>query len=283
MPEELFIRASSLAGWADCPRRGAARLLWREVHAIGYRLRQLPLGIAAAIGSATHRGAETVLSEKACCGALPPVSVATDAAEQHLAEEVKRGTVAFDQCTVNSDEALGQTIAMTRAYHRETAPLIEPLQIEQQLEAQIAPGLVLTGRPDCVAIEPHSVCDLKTGLRPQNHNAQCGAYALLAGSAGIPIARAAIDFIKRVRPNKPQPAPVRTVLPLAVAENLANSIIGTIARDVAVFRHGDPARELPPGRPQAFASNPRSILCAARYCPAHGVDGWCLDWKTNEQ
>jgi hypothetical protein len=52
------IRCSALTAYPDCNRRGAARLFWREISSMGFRLRSTPRGIGAAIGSAVHRAAE---------------------------------------------------------------------------------------------------------------------------------------------------------------------------------------------------------------------------------
>lgn len=270
-----IIRCSSLSGYPDCPRRGAARLFWREIEAAGYRLRRTVRGIGAAIGTALHKSASTVLGEKARSGALPPVSVALDIAVAELGEQIGR-EIEFDGpagATHSPREAGLQTRAMVRAYHQVVAPQIEPIIVEERLEAEVEPGIVLSGQPDVVAREPHRVRDLKSGARRPGSNApQLGGYALLARTHGLDIESASIDFIQRVRINKPQPDPVSSAVAIGPAETAAANIMRSIAGDLDVFRNGDPERRILPGDPWAFMANPSSMLCSAKYCPAFGTE-----------
>jgi hypothetical protein len=278
--EPTIIRCSALSGYPDCPRRGAARLFWREIEAAGYRLARTVRGIGAAIGTSTHKSAATTLEEKARSGKLPPLSVAQDAAVATLHDELA-GEIRYDTDrgpTHNASQAEAQTLAMSSAYHRVVAPTVEPIIVEQRLEAEVEPGLILSGQPDLVCREPAQVRDLKSGTRRPGSNApQLGGYSLLARSNGMDIAEAAIDFVQRVAVNKPQPDPVTDPVPIGPAETAAVNIIRTIARDLDVFRHGDPERRIMPGDPWAFMANPASMLCSAKWCPAHGSD-FCHEW-----
>ena len=271
-----IIRCSALSGYPDCNRRGAARLFWREIEAAGFKLRRTPRGIGAAVGSAVHKAAAVTLDEKATSGSLPPASVATDAALDTLSDELADGEVAYDGprgATHNRNDAVRQAIGMTRAYHRLVAPTVEPIIVEERLEAEIAPGLILSGQPDVVAREPHKVRDLKTGARASgSHAPQIGAYSLLARSHQLDIQEAGIDFIQRVGVSKPQPDPVSTTVAIGQAETAASSIIAHIAGDLATFREGDPVRRILPGDPWAFQANPASILCSPKYCAAFGTE-----------
>jgi hypothetical protein len=269
------IRCSALTGYPDCNRRGAARLFWREIVAAGFRLLSTPRGVGAAVGTAVHRAAEFTLNEKAHTGELPPASAATDAARDTLTEELGHGEIAFDATTGTRADALRQVISMTKAYHRVIAPQVVPIIVEERLEAEIAPGLVLSGQPDVVAREPHKVRDLKTGARPgASHAPQIGGYALLARTHGFDIAEAAIDFVQRVgiASNKPQPDPTSKAVAVQLAETAAANIIRHIEGDLRTFREGDPERHILPGDPWAFQANPASILCSPKYCPAFGTE-----------
>ena len=265
------IRCSALTAYPDCNRRGAARLFWREISSMGFRLRSTPRGIGAAIGSAVHRAAEVILKEKAETGSLPPSTVAADCAAETLAESVREG-VDFDRTTANRVEGEVTAVGMARAYHRVIAPTVDAILIEERLEAEVAPGLILSGTPDLVAREPHRIRDLKTSSRPGgSHAPQIGGYSLLARSHGLDIAEAAVDSIKRVSIGKPQPDPVSKPVAVAQAETAASNILRHIAGDLETFRNGDPARHILPGDPWAFQANPASILCSPRYCPAFGT------------
>jgi len=267
------IRCSALTTYPDCNRRGAARLFWREIVAAGFRLRPTPRGIGAAVGSAVHKAAEYALNEKAHSGELPPASAATDAARDTLTEELGGGEVAFDATTGSRAEALRQVISMTKAYHRVVAPKVIPIIVEERLEAEVSPGLILSGQPDVVAREPHKVRDLKTGARAgASHAPQIGGYSLLARTHGFDIAEAAIDFVQRVGANKPQPSPTSKAVAVTLAETAASNILRHIEGDLRTFREGDEARHILPGDPWAFQANPSSILCSPKYCPAFGTE-----------
>lgn len=277
-----IIRASSLVRYPDCARRTATQIHRPEIEAIGHRLRRLGYSIAAILGSATHRGAEVVLREKAESGELPPADVATDACLDQLSESLKQGETSFDQTTPNRSDAIRQGVSMSRLFHRSVAPRISPLLVEHRLEASAGQGIILSGQADCIAIEPGQIDDLKTGARsPGNFNAQIGSYSLLARSAGIEIEQGAIDFIKRVPVNKVQPDPIRVVVPLAIAEQTAANVLRHVIDDLRVFREGDERLGLRPGDPAAFLANPNSVLCSAKYCAAHGTS-FCHEWRKSE-
>jgi hypothetical protein len=287
MAEATIIRASALSSWPDCNRRGAARLFRSEIEAAGYRLRHIPRGIGAAIGTAVHKAAQVLLGEKAASGVLPPASVATDAALDELHAQLGTGEIAYDvSFTLNRNEATRQAISMTHIYRSVVAPKVEPILVEERLEAEVAPGLVLSGHADVVAREPGAVRDLKTGVRrPASVAPQLGAYSLLSRSHGLDITRALIDFIQRVRPARPQPDPLSSSLEVAQAETAATNILRHIEGDLATFRHGDPARQILPGDPWAFQANPASVLCGEKYCPCWGTTGshsFCNEWQPKD-
>ena len=76
---------------------------------------------------------------------------------------------------------------------------------------------------------------------PASFAPQLGGYSLLVRSHGHKIERASIDYVKRVSPQKPQPAPVTNEAVIAHAETAASAILRQIAMDIDTFRHGDAA------------------------------------------
>jgi hypothetical protein len=280
--EPTVIRVSSLAGYTDCPRRGAARLFWREIKTAGFDLRYVPRAIGALVGTAVHHGIAYVLGEKAKTGKLPFRTVAIEASREALADGVDGVEVQYDApagATHTMADAVTQTIRMTGVYMDNVAPSLNPVLIEERLEAEVEQGLVLTGHPDLVAREPGSVRDLKTGTRmPASFAPQLGGYSLLARSHGHKIERASIDFVKRVNPTKPQPPPVANEAVIAHAEAAASSILRQMAFDLDTFRHGDEARRIRPGDPWSFSANPSSMLCSAKWCSAWGTE-FCHEGK----
>jgi hypothetical protein len=275
------IRPSSLSMYADCPRRGAARLFWREVKAAGFELRRSVRGIGAIVGTTIHNTAAVVYTRKAKTGSTPPEHEAIDLTIGALEKALTGEPVEYDGArgvTHNRADALAQAIRMMRSYFRTIVPQVLPILVEERLEAQIAPGVVLSGQPDIVAREPNRVRDLKTGARLGTHAPQIGAYALLARTHGVEIEDAAIDWLPRVATAKPQPSPMTVQVRLAHAETAATAIIEHMRADLRAFRDGDPERRILPGDPWAFIANPASVLCSARWCPAWGTE-FCHEGK----
>lgn len=283
------IRTSGLGGYPQCPRMWASRTIPDEIKSAGFSLRDSERSVAASIGTATHKSAELMLKEKAASGKLPPVSFATDVARDTLTAQIKEGVVYDTLYTINGTAAVTQAANMAQAYHAYIAPKIEPLMIERRLEAEIpwsSQKLILSGQMDIVAREPKKLRDLKTGVRYGNHNAQIGGYELLLRSHGVDdIAEASVDFIRRVKPPKPQPKPEEKPVPLTIAGQAATNILRHIDRDLQVWREGDVRLGLLPGDPAAFVSNPACNLCSAKYCRAHsaGPNGWCHDWDKGDE
>lgn len=275
--EPVLVRASSLSGWADCPRRGAAKLFKWEIAAAGYDLRETFPNIGATIGTAVHAAAALTLREKMQSGVPAPLSTATDCAIEEFHATVADGMI-FDKETPHSTAAEKQILGMVTMYQQVIAPQVEPLIVEERLEADTGFGLILTGQSDVLAREPGRLRDLKTGKRQAMHAPQIGGYSLLSKSHGLKVNQACVDFVQRVGATKPQPEPVTTPYQLDRAENAAVNVLRHIAQDLAVFRDGDEATGALAGDAWAFAANPSSMLCSAKWCPAHGTS-FCTEHK----
>lgn len=276
MDEPAFVRASALSGYADCPRRAAAKLFKPEIVAAGYDLRETARNIGASIGTAVHAGAALTLREK-MGGARAPLSAATDCAVDEYRAIAEEGMM-FDKDSPTSNAAETQIVRMVDAFQREVAPSIDPVSVEEALEAETGFGIVLTGQKDVLARDPNELIDLKTGKRQAMHAPQIGAYSLLSKSNGLPVDKAAVKFIKRVAVSKPQPSTITTPYNLAQAENAALNVLRHIAGDLKVFREGDPSTGIMAGDAWAFAANPSSMLCSAKWCPAWGTS-FCIEHK----
>lgn len=270
MTAPLVVRASSLPGYQDCPRRTAARVFRREVEAAGYALGDTPLGIGAVIGTSVHRGASLSLEWKARTGNLPATSASTDAAIETLREQLQRG-VTFDKEADGTAAAEKQVWRMTASYLAEVAPTVVPIIVETRLEVDTGLGFILSGQSDVIAREPGRVRDLKTGKKRGNYKPQIGAYSLLARAHGMDIKETVEDFVQRVPLSRPQPFAITVPHDLAAAETAAVNVLRHMADDLRVFTEGSRARRVLPGDPWAFPANPSSMLCGAKYCPAHGT------------
>lgn len=274
------VRTSALPGYMDCARRSAARLFAREIKAMGYEFRDLPNGIGASIGTAVHAGAAYTLTEKMKYGSPGAMSAVLDCAIDQYGERVAEGVI-YDRETPERNAAERQIAAMVTAYQRELVPHIEPIAVEEQLEADTPFGLRLTGRTDLLAREPGRVRDLKTGKKRSPYKPQIGGYSLLLKSAGFDVTECAEDYLPRVSIKHPQPSPVTYPHDLPSAETAAWAILRHIATDLRTFREGDPARGMAPGDPWAFPANPSSILCGEKWCPCWGCKGassFCREW-----
>lgn len=280
-PFEVFIRVSALSGYSDCNRRAAANLFRSLIEAMGFHLRSLPSSIGAPVGTAVHAGAEMTLRHKFEHGDVGHENLPIEAAIAALDIEIDKG-VMWDRETPERNTAQQQVVRMTRVYRDQVAPSIHPIKVEEQMQAQVMPGLVLTGRGDVTAREPGAVHDTKTGKSRGNHRPQIGGYSLLNRSLGLDINRAFVDFIQRVSLKKPQPDAIIEEIPIALAETAAVNVIRTIHADLRTFTDGDPSRHLLPGDPWAFLPNPSSKICGSKYCVAHGTD-FCREHEQVEE
>ncbi len=277
----VLVRSSSLSGYPDCPRRAATKLFQREIEAAGYTLRTLPSNVGAAVGTGVHAAAALILKEKAANGNLPPLNVATDAAVEELRHAVDQG-ITWDKETPVQNEAELQVARMVQVYRHQIAPQVEPLIVEERLEAQVSPAIVLTGQSDVIAREPGRVRDLKGGKVMGMHAPQVGSYSLLARSNAIDVTDAVVDWIPRVPLKKPQPDATTYRYDVSIAETAAVNVLRHIESDLTTFRHGDPERHLLPGDPWAFVANPSSKLCSAKWCGAHGT-AFCREHAAVEE
>lgn len=277
----VLVRSSSLSGYPDCPRRAATKLFHREIETAGYSLRTLPSNVGAAVGTGVHAAAALILKEKAATGGLPPLNVATDAAVEELRNAVDQG-ITWDKETPILNEAELQVGRMVQVYRHQVAPVVEPLIVEERLEAQVSPAIVLSGQSDVIAREPGRVRDLKGGKVMGMHAPQIGSYSLLARSNAIDVTDAVVDWIQRVPLKKPQPDAVTYRYDVSIAETAAVNVLRHIEGDLATFRNGDMERHLLPGDPWAFVANPSSKLCSAKWCPAHGT-AFCREHAAVEE
>lgn len=273
MSENIIrIRASSLGNYADCARRAAANMFRPIIEAAGYTLRTTVTGIGAPIGSGVHAGASTMLHQKRLTGAITSLRDADEKAVLELRDRCADG-VMFDREAAEMNAAEQQVLRMTRVYATQVAPKINPIIVEERLEAEISPGFVLSGQQDVLAREPGRVRDLKTGKKAAKHSAQLGSYSLLARSHALAeVQHLNIDFIQRASLKKPQPDALEIAVDVGHAETVAVNILRAIETDLRVFTQGNPKRGTVPGDAHAFMANPSSMLCGPKYCPAHGTD-----------
>lgn len=274
------IRASSLPGYSDCSRRWAARTLHAELKEAGYDVGEHKMtSIGASVGTGVHGGAAMLLIEKMNNGNVSDsvITQAGDFAISELSEKSKEG-VLWDKATENMNDAQKQTLRMLTAYRLGVMPNINPVAVERRLEADLGDGFMLSGQSDLQTLQPGDIRDTKTGTIARMHFAQIGSYSLLARTRHkeLPVTELHVDFIPRVSMKKPQPAPIVEEYDQSVAEHAAQATIDHIKTAVAEFRRRVTSGDAPPEN--AFLANPSSMLCSAKWCPAHGTN-FCREHK----
>jgi hypothetical protein len=254
------IRASSLPMYPDCPRRWAARTFKRDIEAAGFELRELPEGIGAATGTATHAGVAYVNTAHM---EADDFGNETERDQRALAalDEVTADGVLWDRTTGDRNTAERQILRQVRIYRDTIAPTFKPIAVEQRHEAKVGEAFVLSGTLDLA--EGENIRDLKTGTVPRYNGSQFGAYALLRRTAGHPANGLIEDFVRRATMTKPQPEPESLPHLVEQSERMAWETINRIIEDAKKFDET--------GEPWAFLPNPSSTLCGDKYCPVHGT------------
>lgn len=249
-----------LPAYFDCARRAAAKQFRKEIEAAGFDLRQTAPSVGAALGTSVHAAGEYLLREKMQNYTLGDVSRAVEIAVERFREETEPGAE-WDDTTPNPNVAHFQMRRLVQAL-AERAERIMPKAVELELRADAGDGFELTGHVDVLTADDH-LRDWKTGKLHRPYQSQLGAYSLLAKSNGHAVSAASIDWIERAPKTKPQPPCQSESYPLDTCERAAFATIQRIKRDVVAFRSS--------GDPWSFPANPMTMLCEARFCPAHGT------------
>jgi len=266
---EIKIRASGLPSYADCSRRAATRLVWDEIINAGYDLRSdTTSNVGAALGSSTHEAAAYSLNTKMYDGTLGSESDAFELAIGKFEEIRDKEGVTYDATTPTYDKAELQLRTLVNAYRTQVAPEIKPVEVEIRLEADIGDGFILSGQFD--VREAETLRDLKTGAVARANIAQYGAYVLLCWINNRTVKSIVEDYLPRKK--EPIVEPYRYKVENAALA--ARSILKRIKEDINSFRKD--------GEPTSFISNPGSMLCSDRFCPAWGTK-FCCEHKPKSQ
>lgn len=261
MPQDIYIRASSLSSYPDCLRRTAARIFANDVRTWDFELRELPVGVGAATGTGTHSAAAYMLRYKMEHGTLGNATEADQRALESFEEEIATG-VTWDVVTPTYNIAQQQLVRQVKAYRKYVAPEIQPVAVEEYMEAQFCPGIIVTGH--CDVREVRGIRDTKTGIKCRANGPQYGTYSMLSRACGNPVDYLIEDYVPRARMSKPQPKPEAHKYDVVEAERAAHVLIKRMADDLAEFRET--------GDPWAFLANPMSMMCTPNYCEAWGTE-----------
>lgn len=254
------IRASSLSELFDCPAR------WKAKYLDGLCL---PSSGAAQLGTAIH--ASTAAYDESRLNGECGISV--DDAIGPLVDALYRPEtdVDWEDSAPREAEKIGR--ALHEKYCREIAPKKEYIGVEVTCERLVLDdvGLTLTGTTDRIYRDDQGragIADIKTGravvstegaVRTAGHAYQLGVYALLAEqSLGIDMEAPGLIIGM-------QTAKTKDGQRIAVGEMSGTREVllgdedhpGVLSMAGALIKSG------------SFHGNPRSMLCAAKYCPAY--------------
>ncbi len=251
----ISIRASALNSVFDCPRRVMADMLepdLREKFAIRQKANQ-PTHIASAVGTALHKFAET--------GSRKWVA--------HLKSD---RFIRYDSVTPEPAVAYRQLDAMADAmdaklpYWRDARLIEEELRLVIPAAGKDEPDITLTGHPDRIDNDG-CLWDIKTGRASVGEFApQMGAYAMLAKGAGFEITECRIAAISRRSAD--------ILLHYYAIEDCERAVRTAIRHIKAYWQRTAKGKT-----PEAIPCNPKSVLCKAQYCVAHGTN-FCPITKT---
>lgn len=275
---------TSRLDWPDCPRRGSAFALWREIEDAGYRLRRLDdrVHVATAIGSAAHAGDAELYRELARTGSAGDhrrvVRAVEVGVETFTAQAPADDMISLDAITPSRTVAHRQVKALITTYATIIDPGDEPVMVEESLAITIG-DVRLRSTPDRFLVSGR-LPDLKTGRASKlTSSAQLGGQSLVIRThkPHLPVTWLGVEDQPRRHPDKITP-PRRIEVPQAAAEHQAWSALQQMSREINAFRDSVAA-----GRPEPdlFPTRPESYLCGERTCPAYGTS-YCSAWRLKE-
>lgn len=107
-----------------------------------------PPGVAAAIGTSTHKAIELDMRAKLEEGELLPDDVIKDAARDALENQWSAGVQQDKDKKIKKGEAIDTVVGLASLHHGDVAPDIEPTYVERAFGVNISDEIVLTGHID---------------------------------------------------------------------------------------------------------------------------------------
>lgn len=258
----IEIRASSISSYSDCARRAMADALYsRDGPRLGLR-DMIGINIGALMGTVIHKivGADMENEGKA-----------SEWLEAELKKESKRfGGIRFDK---KKTPGLSVAASQLRGMAHRVKDMVEEWNMGSVIEKDMSRELslegekfVLGGRPDRISGD-YRIHDLKTGAAwygAMPHAAQLGAYTILSEKGGHVggdgrIKECLIHFIPRSADDEIKEGRLERDACVGMAR------VGLTTALRAWKNWGKR------GNPDDIDANPRSMLCSADYCRAHGT------------
>ncbi|KVU85110.1 hypothetical protein WK75_27620 [Burkholderia ubonensis] len=262
-PSVYSVRASSWGALFDCSYR------WEGIHLLGMKN---VVGLRAALGTAIHAGS-AVFDQSRIDGSGLTADDAADAFVAKLHDPENEYDPATDDLSITEAERVGLTL-LTK-YCLEISPHYTFVAVEMEtkpLDIDCGGGVIvrLTGTMDRARVRRSAlgvgIADLKSGSSAvqkgaavtKGHGPQVGTYELLyEHSTGDTIGDSAeIIGLKTKGTLEIGTAPIKNAKRVMIGTESAPGLI-EFAADM--FKSG------------RFYPNPKSLLCAPKYCPRYGV------------
>lgn len=257
----IVVRASATSEWPDCKKRTFVRSYPKLVVGAGFKLRERLTHVGAAVGTGLHVGAQWLHKN------YDQRSIADQVAFEAFKIEAAPGLM-FDATTPRVADAQTQLQRLVAMYTKDVHPHLAGAVVEKRLWHNFGNGLSLTGQPD--ACPPDEGVDLKSGAVARSYIHQMGSYGLLRRFNGYIVRKLTEIRIPRTPVKSGQKNPVITHYDPEHAMVVASTVIDDIDYTVSQFRET--------GNPNLIPSNPSSMLCSDRYCPAWGTQ-FCREHK----
>jgi RecB family exonuclease len=119
---------------------------------------RIPPGISARRGSSTHEAIRLNHSHKLHADDDLPVDVLQDAARDEYLRLVKEESVFIPKADLAAkdrllNDGLNAAVKLTGLYHREVAPAIKPVLVEERVNVDVGLPLILSGGIDCYTVD----------------------------------------------------------------------------------------------------------------------------------
>jgi hypothetical protein len=233
----------------------------------------IPPGVAAAIGTAVHKGVERNLNAIIRMRVPIHIEEVKDAVRDSLSAQWCEGVMLQEEEAISPDDtkgkAIDQAIALSQLHYEIVAPKLAPMTIEQPFTVEmVSYPMDLGGKIDIIE-HGNSIRDTKTsGKTPEADAArtlQVGCYALSRKvETGILPALATLDFLVKTKVPKYEP---RTVVP---DDRLVDYTLARFERLVTIIETVKAGKE-------AFQpAQPEDWRCSAKWCGYHAS---CKFWS----
>jgi PD-(D/E)XK nuclease superfamily len=258
---KLEIHASALDDFADCPLRGAAKLLKHEFKQLSLEMHTVPLWVSATVGSSIHKGAAELHFGKDL-----ETSIAAAKAEFQRLKVIDNPT--FTSTFPNEIIINAHIEEYVIFYDKTVKPLRNAKLNEKNFKYEIRSDITMNSTIDRYT-EDEILADLKTGDKVTSAWNQLGMYLFLLKSNGESPQGALLDYLRRPKDG----LPVGHEPVIYKVESCLETSKRTVARLIKDYDHFSKTNET-----RIFTTNPRSTYCNSKFCSLYGTTT-CPSWR----